>query len=70
MSRRGFNSILDILLCSQYIPAIIYHADQSEEHAWTELVSATQDWFRAGLLFLYQNWEQEQILASIHYGRR
>ncbi|KAK0214303.1 hypothetical protein IW262DRAFT_1405484 [Armillaria fumosa] len=32
---------------------IIYDADKSEEDAWTELVSAMQDWFRADLLFLY-----------------
>ncbi|KAK0457546.1 uncharacterized protein EV420DRAFT_502406 [Desarmillaria tabescens] len=36
---------------SQYIP--IYDADQSQEDAWTELVSVTQDWFWADLLFLY-----------------
>ncbi|KAK0478003.1 hypothetical protein EDD18DRAFT_1365147 [Armillaria luteobubalina] len=53
------------LLYSQNVPTIIYDADQSEEHVWTELVSAMQDWFRAGLLFLYQNLEREQILASI-----
>ncbi|KAK0457587.1 uncharacterized protein EV420DRAFT_1271410 [Desarmillaria tabescens] len=39
------------LLYSQYIPK--YDADQSEEDAWTELVIAGQDWFRADLFFLY-----------------
>ncbi|KAK0457576.1 uncharacterized protein EV420DRAFT_1309817 [Desarmillaria tabescens] len=39
------------LFYSQYIP--IYDADQSEEDAWTELVSIAQDWFRADLFFLY-----------------
>ncbi|SJK99160.1 uncharacterized protein ARMOST_02448 [Armillaria ostoyae] len=39
------------LFYSQYIP--IYDANQSAEDAWTELVSVTQDWFRADLFFLY-----------------
>ncbi|KAK0490156.1 hypothetical protein EDD18DRAFT_1187224 [Armillaria luteobubalina] len=39
------------LFYSQYIP--IYDANQSAEDAWTELVSVTQDVFRADLFFLY-----------------
>ncbi len=55
-SRKSTNPVdkvagLIYLFYSQYIP--IYDANQSAEVAWTELVSVTQDWYRADLFFQY-----------------